>query len=318
MRAWGIVEFTTWTALLVAILGAGFFVLLSVFPSLSGGDSSTERDQVFTRDSAPGGTQLLDGTYVEGKAEFPYAVMIDNRPEARPQYGLGDAFLVYETLVEGGATRYLAFFQNVDVSRIGPVRSARDYFVPWVAEMHAAFVHSGGSPQALAAIKLLSIYDVEEISYLGTQYFWRDADRPEPHNLFTSSSMVRGALEYLEYPVEMLPVSIWDFSATGEVLGQKVARVADKLAVLLVPYGDDEPVAEEPKKPLPPVRQELDVDSVQVDWAAGDAYDVAFEYDVDSGAYVRSLAGEAHVDGIDGEQIAVSNIVVLRLPKKKR
>ena len=61
------------------------------------------------------------------------AVMINNHKKARPQSGLGDAFLNYEIIVEGGETRLMALFKGADAQKIGPVRSCRHYFCnsPW-------------------------------------------------------------------------------------------------------------------------------------------------------------------------------------------
>ena len=58
----------------------------------------------------------------------PYAVMINNIDVARTvQSGLQDAFIIYEIIVEGGITRYLALFQDTNTERIGSIRSARHY-----------------------------------------------------------------------------------------------------------------------------------------------------------------------------------------------
>ena len=58
----------------------------------------------------------------------PYAVMINNIAAARPTAGLQDAYIVYEIVVEGGITRYLALFKDVNVAKIGSVRSSRHYY----------------------------------------------------------------------------------------------------------------------------------------------------------------------------------------------
>ena len=59
------------------------------------------------------------------------SVVIENFPDARPQSGLDKASIVYETVSEGGITRFLAVFQENEVAEIGPVRSARIYFLDW-------------------------------------------------------------------------------------------------------------------------------------------------------------------------------------------
>ncbi len=114
-------------------------------------------------------------------------VMIDNHPDARPQAGLSQARVVYEAPVEGGLTRYFALFNsNQAVAKVGPVRSARPYFLDWLAEYgRSSYWHSGGSPDALNLIKQYSVWDVNEFFF--GPYFWRSSDREAPHNLYTSS-----------------------------------------------------------------------------------------------------------------------------------
>lgn len=136
----------------------------------------------------------LDGTAVSSSAEIiptVVGVMIDNHLEARPQAGLGRARIVYEVPVEGGLTRYFAIFNAADaVAKVGPVRSARSYFLDWISEYgNSSYWHCGGSPDALALIKQNKIFDVNQFFY--DPYFWRSTDRDAPHNIYTSSAKWR-------------------------------------------------------------------------------------------------------------------------------
>jgi len=136
--------------------------------------------------------RLLDGVYVESGQEnnFPVAVMIDNNIYARPHSGLARADLVYEAEVEGSATRYMAVFADLnDLEEIGPVRSARPYFVNWALELSALYVHVGGSPEALVNIKRDKVYDFNE--FYNGDYFWRDWDRSAPHNVYSSGENLK-------------------------------------------------------------------------------------------------------------------------------
>lgn len=132
--------------------------------------------------------RLVDGVYVKPGEEnlYPYAVIIDNHPLARPPAGLSQANLVFEAEVEGKITRLLAVFAGTaEAEKIGSVRSIRPYFVDWANEFSALLVHSGGSPEALQKISDENIFDFNEFSRGG--YFWRDNSRPRPHHIFTSS-----------------------------------------------------------------------------------------------------------------------------------
>lgn len=133
----------------------------------------------------------LDGTIVPSQADqnpTVVGVMIDNHPAARPQQsGLSQARVVYEALAEGGITRYMAVFSAKDtVTKAGPVRSARPYYLDWIREYgNSTYWHSGGSPEALSIIKKLSLASTNE--FINGQYYWRDHKYFAPHNLFTKS-----------------------------------------------------------------------------------------------------------------------------------
>ena len=87
----------------------------------------------------------------------PIAVSIDNERAAWPHSGLQDAYMIYEMIIEGGETRLLAFFQNKDTSKVGPIRSTRHYFVHYVMEHNAIFAHFGWSPKAEEYIKKYNV-----------------------------------------------------------------------------------------------------------------------------------------------------------------
>ncbi|MDD4476665.1 MAG: DUF3048 domain-containing protein [Patescibacteria group bacterium] len=132
----------------------------------------------------------LDGTGVEKKEEeTPRVVglMIDNHNVARPQTGLAEARVVYEAMAEGGITRFLALFADGDeVEKIGPVRSARPYYLDWLSEYgDALYMHCGGSPDALKRIKEQKIFDANEF-YWG-DFYWREKNQTAPHNIYTRS-----------------------------------------------------------------------------------------------------------------------------------
>jgi hypothetical protein len=141
-----------------------------------------------------GFSRYIDGVMIEEEDKvnlWPAGVMIDNMLDARPPFGLDKANLVIESLAEASITRFLAFFDlGETIDKIGPVRSARPYFAEWASELGAVYVHSGGSPEALAKIKagVYDIYDLNEF-YNGND-FWRDRNRYAPHNLLTSSELL--------------------------------------------------------------------------------------------------------------------------------
>ncbi len=111
-------------------------------------------------------------------------VVINNHPSARPSSGLQKADTIYEFLVEGGSTRYLAVFrsyyrENFD---IGPIRSLRPYFGVQSAEYGGIVAHSGYSARTRQMIAGLGLYQIADYG----NNFWRDPSRRAPHNLYTS------------------------------------------------------------------------------------------------------------------------------------
>jgi hypothetical protein len=112
-------------------------------------------------------------------------IMIENSGNARPQSGLREADVVFEAIAEGGITRFLALFQTKKPDYIGPVRSARPYYVEWAAAFDAGYAHAGGSPDGIARISQLGVKDINAFAY-GSDVFFRTSDRESPHNLYSS------------------------------------------------------------------------------------------------------------------------------------
>jgi hypothetical protein len=113
-------------------------------------------------------------------------VMIENSDQARPQSGLSQAGVVFEAIAEGGITRFLALFEEGQPNSIGPIRSARPYYVDWLLPFDASYAHVGGSPDGLSAISTYNVKDLDEF-YNGGSYT-RISSRIAPHNVYTSMS----------------------------------------------------------------------------------------------------------------------------------
>lgn len=124
---------------------------------------------------------------------FPVAAIIENHKDARPQSGLARANFVIEAEAEAGITRFLAVFADGEkLKKIGPIRSARVYYVDWAEEFAALLMHCGGSPDALVKIikdKALSLNE-----FYKSGYFWRASDKLAPHNVYTSIEKINAYL----------------------------------------------------------------------------------------------------------------------------
>jgi Protein of unknown function (DUF3048) N-terminal domain/Protein of unknown function (DUF3048) C-terminal domain len=146
------------------------------------------------------------------------AVMIDNYPyDARPQSGLRDADIVYEVEAEGGITRYMALFLEKTPAKIGPVRSARLYFVDLARPYNPLYAHAGENDNVWGPLRDLraddGFADMDQI--VGTpEAFWRDTSRDMPHNLYTSIAKMRSTAK--EYNYKDTPLDAEEFAFTPD------------------------------------------------------------------------------------------------------
>lgn len=213
---------------------------------------------------------------LRGSAEIvtrrPVAVKIPNDPDSRPPTGLSQAEVVYEHETEGGITRFTAFFVLSDLDKVGPIRSARLVDVDLIREYSALFAHVGGSPGVRERLKVLGALDMDEFFYGAGGPFFRSRDRVAPHNAFVSLNKLRAA-------------------AIAEGL-------APDIGLSPWPFRDSPPVSGRTKTihiPAPP---------------RSDPYHVRYEFQPDSGKYLRWVGGRPHVDELDKKQLQVENVIV--------
>ena len=205
----------------------------------------------------------------------PIAVVVDNySPDARPQSGLGEASLVFETLAEGGITRFMGVYLEHDAPKIGPVRSTRTYFNSWAAGLGVILGHDGGNVDALHELPTLaSVYNEDNDRLTGP--FYRTTDRVAPHNEFTGTEMLRS------------------YAAThgGTTTGAPAA----------IPHKADASPGQRP-----PHFQ------LQVQFSSTD-YNVSWQYDPGADDYARAMGGSPHIDASTGSQLRAKNVIVMRV-----
>ncbi len=203
----------------------------------------------------------------------PFAVVIENAPEARPQAGLAAADLVMETLAEGGITRYLAIYQSHSAERIGAVRSLRPYFLEWALGFGLPVAFSGGSKEALEKLEDQSLGVKALNEFFNERAFWRDSAKSVPHNLFTSTKLLTDTIKQKGWGEPLLKRG-WDTKPKKEIAGTV-------------------PAAE-----------------IFIDFSFG-LFEVNYQFDSASNSYLRLQGGQAHTDQDSGEQIRADNVVVL-------
>lgn len=209
---------------------------------------------------------------------YPVAIMIDNAAPARPQSSLQAASIVYEALVEGGITRFMAVFDQGEVQEIGPVRSARQYYLEWLAEYEAAYAHAGGSPEALANIRRDRVHDINGIGSASTAFF-RDSSRPAPHNLYTTGMKMFLTTRANNLKYSNLTFTPWTF-------GPAVAPGTAAKNVTFYFTGKTK------------------------------STEVSYTYDAARQQWLRSQAGKEHQDRLTKATIGVTNLIVQRISSK--
>ncbi|TSC96340.1 MAG: hypothetical protein Athens101410_54 [Parcubacteria group bacterium Athens1014_10] len=217
----------------------------------------------------------LDGVEVENKEEVnPYliGIVIDNFTESRPLSGLSEANLVYEFLTEAGITRFLAFYTpDKEVIKIGPVRSARPYFLDLSEEYGSLFMHVGGSPAALESLKNkeYSLYNLDQ--FFNAQYFWRLKTKKAPFNVYTSSDLFQRALK--EKGAKPSELSSWQF-----------------------------------KEDLNPENRPIKGKDLAIEYSYPE-YQVKWKYDAEKNDYLREQENKIYLEE-DEKQIRAKNIIV--------
>lgn len=261
---------------LLVVFVVGFVVMIGYF--VFGGGSLDQNIETNTKVTEGQEARILDGVLVaKGKTNpHPVAIMIENLSTVRPQSGLDKAGIVYEALAEGGITRFLAIYANhVPIEEIGPVRSARDYYLDWVSEYNPLYAHAGGSPDALRLLpEFDNIINLDQIAG-DHAYFWRDTSRAtaREHTLFTSSELLNYALRDYDAPKE----------------------------------GSYEPwLFKEEKKASKRVNKEK---KITIDYSTF-SYKVEYRYDFENNQYLRINGDEPHTDHVTGNQLHAKNVIV--------
>lgn len=207
----------------------------------------------------------------------PYAVMINNINVARPlQSGLQDAYIVYEIIVEGGITRYMALFLDQNTERIGSIRSSRHYFLDYAMENDAIYVHHGQSPQAQSDF---SKFNIDRIVVDGSNTGWRDRSLnvSSEHTLFTS--------------IEKLNTALNKF---------RTERKGD----LLLKYSVDE-------IDLSKIEGAITANSVSIPYS--NYITSSYTYDQENKVYKRFVNNSEHKDYVTGTQYTFKNIITYKV-----
>jgi hypothetical protein len=121
------------------------------------------------------------------------AAKIDNHPDARPQFGLERTDLVFEELVEGGLTRYVAVWHSDVPAEIGPVRSIRPMDPDIISPLGGIVAYSGGQQRFVAMMRDTNVYNaIHGTAPDGTELMYRVDGRPGPHDVLVKAPELIG------------------------------------------------------------------------------------------------------------------------------
>lgn len=227
----------------------------------------------------------------------PLGVMIENHEDSRPQSGISGADVIYEAVAEGGITRFLAVFYCHDAGQVGPVRSARTYFLDFISEYgdYPLYTHVGGANTEGLANALGQIEDYGWVAYsdlnqfsIGFPTFWRDYDRLG-HETATEHTMYSTVKK------------LWDFAKTRGLTN--VDKKGNAWDTKFVPYSFKEDASVKERGVTQDIRLEF--------WKNYTAYFVDWIYDTESNVYKRSNGGKLQIDRDNKKNITAKNIAVL-------
>lgn len=205
----------------------------------------------------------------------PVAVMIDNQGSGPlPQGSPGLAQIVYEVLVEGGLTRLMPIYWGQNIEYIGPVRSARHYFLDYMKEYDSFYVHYGWSPQAKYDIYNLGIQVANGVSNAYSIYWDLTKDKSNWQDTYTDNDNIEGIMKY------------FGFSQSTDV------NIASK-------FNDEWVIPDKGD----------DCNEITIQYSS--AYKVGYVFNQKNGLYDRYRQGKPHMERNTDEQIQVGNILIM-------
>ncbi len=209
----------------------------------------------------------------------PVAVMINNHAEARPQSGLNSADIIYEVLVESGITRYMGIFWSEAPKKVGPIRSARQYYLEWLSPYDPLYIYDGCAKTTdvrTNACGNIYTYDIKNIATIGA-WRWNDGTRYAPHNEYSS---ITNAWEYAEKKNwDSIPdIDTWQFKPDTDTQ-DRGERTKVKIAF---------------HKSLP----------------NSGLYDTTWTYDSKTNSYFKQTGNRNDIDQETNAQVYTKNIVI--------
>lgn len=222
----------------------------------------------------------------------PVAIMLNNLRKAMPQQGQSQADIIYETLEEGGITRMMGVYQSLDeLGTIGSIRSTRTYYLQLALGHDAVLIHAGGSDEpkyedAYGKIREWGVTNLDGVRgpYMsnteGGALMWRDPGRVKKngsvHSVVTTGEKLRETFTEASFRTEHKEGFAYEMAFADDGAPAGGADAGE----ITVPFSQEKTGM--------------------------------FRYDEASGRYLVEEYGEPYIDGNTGEQVGVTNVVVLK------
>ena len=241
----------------------------------------------------------------------PLGVMIENHEDARPQSGLSSADIIYEAVAEGGITRFLAIFYCQDAGFVGPVRSARTYFLDLISEYgnYPLYVHVGGANcNEETGSGCANGAPADALGQI-ERYGWGRDNHGNDLNQFGVACPILCRYESrlapqraTEHTMYATTQKLWDFAAKDRSL-TNVDKKGVSWDTTFVPYTFQEETTLSGRGESQAIHLEF--------WEGYGQYSVDWNYDKTSNSYKRVNGGKPHIDFNTKKQLATKNIIVL-------
>lgn len=234
----------------------------------------------------------------------PLTVMIENHEDARPQSGLSKADIVYEAIAEGGVTRFLSVFYcgvSAEETQIGPVRSARIYFMDWASEYgeYPLYAHVGGANKpgpadALGAVRKYGWEQYNDLNQfsIGFPTFWRDYERFDrqvatEHTMYSTTDKLWAVAAKRDLTDKGKKGISWDEDFAKWPFADGAASTSPTATKISFPF-----------------------------WEGHAQYAVVWNWDAQSNSYKRENGGQILKDMNTDQQVSASNVVILYTKSK--
>jgi hypothetical protein len=198
------------------------------------------------------------------------AAKVDNHPAARPQLALDRADIVFEELVEGGLTRYVAIWHSDLPPEIGPVRSVRPMDPDIVSPFGGILAYSGGQQRFVEAMLRTPVESAIHGQSNVNDFFYRSPDKVAPHNVIVRAVELVANFADKAPPKQQFGYATDAATATAVTSGDEVAGFTTRFSSFQAPSWE---------------------------WAASD------------GVFLRSQTNGAADVALSGQRIGATNVV---------